>query len=74
MKGAAVMAVALGLASCGPPPPRDAAYFVNHPDEMGKVVATCTAGGRSNECANAQTADARIRAEARMERYRKGIE
>lgn len=74
MRIAAAVAITLGLASCSPPPPRDVAYFADHPDAATKVIATCTAGGRSTECANAQAAQARIKAKARMERYRKGFE
>ncbi|WP_421937321.1 EexN family lipoprotein [Phenylobacterium sp.] len=74
MRVAAGAAVALGLAACNPPPPRDVSYFVDHPDETTKLIAACTASGRSHECDNAQTAQARITAKARMERYRKGFE
>jgi len=62
------------LCGCSPPPPRDSAWFESHPAEAAKVADACATGARSNECENARTAIARLKANARMERYRKGFQ
>lgn len=66
--------LALLIASCSPPPPRDAAWFEAHADEAKLVVDKCAAGERSNECENARTGLSRIKGAARMERYRQAFE
>ena len=63
----------LGLAGCSPQP-RDASWFEANPVEAKKVADACTAGARSNECENARTGLSRVKANDRMERYRKGFE
>lgn len=65
--------LALCLAACNPTP-RDASWFESNPDAAKQVVARCTAGARESECENARTALNRIKANARMERYRQGFE
>ncbi|MEW5687699.1 MAG: EexN family lipoprotein [Pseudomonadota bacterium] len=69
----ATFLVLIGLAACSPEP-RDPSWFEANPAEAKKVVEACAAGARSNECENARTGLARVKANARMERYRKGFE
>lgn len=66
--------VALVLAGCSPPPPRDATWFEANADEAKLVVEKCAAGECSNECENARTGLSRAKGTARMERYRKAFE
>jgi len=66
--------VAILLASCSPPPARDAAWFEAHADQAKLVVEQCVAGERSNECENARTGLSRAKGAARMERYRQAFE
>lgn len=73
MRAAGVL-VALALAGCGPPAPRDATWFQAHPEEAARVAEACRAGSRTNECENARTALSRLKAQARKARYRKGFE
>lgn len=68
---AAVLMLVLGACSREP---RDVSWFEANPAEAEKVVAACATGARSNECENARTGLSRVKANARMERYRKGFE
>lgn len=66
--------IAAALAACSPEQPRAISYFKAHPEEIGKVVADCTAGThRGVECENAQAAEAQIRTDARMAEYKKSF-
>ncbi len=69
-----LIVVAVVLAGCSPPPPRDASWFEANAEVAEQVVAKCASGTRSNECENARTGLSRAKANARMERYRKAFE
>ena len=73
MRRCFVVIVLIGIAGCNPAP-RDISWFEANPQEAEKVIASCAAGARSNECENARTGLSRVKARARMERYRKGFE
>ena len=70
----ATLAIFLAVAACGSPPPRDITWFEAHPRQAAEVLQRCGAGARSSECENARAAIGRLKASARMERYRKGFE
>ncbi|WP_436017301.1 EexN family lipoprotein [Phenylobacterium sp. LjRoot219] len=77
MKGthtAALTASFALLASCSPEP-RSASYFEAHPGEIAKIVSACRSGLHGGEeCTNAQTADAKLRSDARLALYKSGFE
>lgn len=56
------------------PAPRDVSWFEANPDAAREVIKRCAAGDRETECINARAAINRIKADTRMERYRKGFE
>lgn len=69
------VAISLGLAFSGcDAPPRDVSYFEAHSEEAQLVLRTCAAGERSRECETARAAVGRLKAAARKERYREGVE
>lgn len=69
----ALISISLCLAACSPTP-RDVSWFETNPDAAKRVVERCAAGAPDTECENAHTALNRIKANARMERYRQGFE
>jgi hypothetical protein len=60
-----------GLASCSPAP-RDANWFAANPDAATAILATCAAGAGGHECENARSGLNRSKAQARLQRYRRG--
>lgn len=70
---ARLLVLGLCLAACSPAP-RDVSWFEAHPEAAERVLEQCAAGRRSTECENARAALGRIKAKARMERYRQGFE
>ncbi|TAJ71720.1 MAG: hypothetical protein EPO51_11355 [Phenylobacterium sp.] len=68
-----VVLLGLCLAACSPTP-RDVSWFETNPEAAKKVVERCAAGARDTECENARAALNRVKANARMERYRQGFE
>jgi hypothetical protein len=72
-RGIAIIAGLGALAACSPAP-RSSSYFEAHSDETAKVLAACKTGShRGQECDNAQTADAKIKSNARLELYKSGF-
>jgi hypothetical protein len=73
MRRAAILALLVAVAACGPQP-RAASYFKAHPEEAGKVLVDCVAGThRGTECDNAKAAEAEIRSDARLSLYNKSF-
>lgn len=55
--------------------PRSESYFVAHPEEAKRVLASCDTGAhRGAECVNAHASERAIRRRARMEMARRTFE
>jgi len=73
MRRAFLLAALPLLAACTPQP-RSESYFEAHPAETARVSNACVSGERRGaECNAARAAEARFKANARLQAYRKGF-
>ena len=73
MRRALLLAALPLLAACAPQP-RSESYFEAHPEAATQVLSDCVQGShRGAECDAARAADARRKADLRMQAYRKGF-
>jgi hypothetical protein len=73
MRTTPLVATLVFLAACAPAP-RSEAYFEAHPDETAQVLGAWLGGDHLGaECDAARAADARRKAGARVQSYRKGV-